>query len=67
MLVRKMRPGLYRIDGYRIEHQPNPEYSKSKPWILVDESEVMPNPIGRFKTKKEAIEQVKLIKEFNND
>ena len=65
--MKKMRPGLYRIDNFRIEFQPSDEYEKSKPWIVVDEGCIPPNPIGRERTLKKAIEQVEIIKNANQN
>ncbi len=53
--VIKLRPGFYRIGTFRIENEPNPEYSKSKPWLITDDDEIPSNPIGRTRTLKEAI------------
>ncbi len=53
--VIKIRPGLYRIGIFLIENTPNPEYEKSKPWRVTDDSDVIPNPIGRTTTLTEAI------------
>lgn len=67
--TKKPRPGLFYYttdDGseYAVEYEPNPEYSKSKPWKL---SELgvggMRDPLCRCKTKKEAVETIKSIEE----
>lgn len=68
MKITRPRPGLFRVESngieYEISYEPSDFYDKSKPWKLgeYEFKGAKLEPIARFKTKKEALKQIQLIK-----